>query len=114
MVREIFVDFSFPPPAIFSQVSSRSKMFRASRVISSALVWNPVVLRGFLEYVGLRMGRRGYPRQWGFRKHASIYQATISSLGSHSLNNSIYLHEFFFDQSYPSTAHPQCQWSARM
>lgn len=76
MVPEIFVDFSFPPPAIFSQVLSRSKVFRGSRVISSAPVWNLVVLRGSPEYIEPRMGRRGYPRRWGFRKRASISQAT--------------------------------------
>jgi hypothetical protein len=109
MVPEIFVDFSVPPPAIFLQVLSRSEMFWASQVISSAPVWNPVVLHGSLEYIELRMGWRGYPRQWGFHKRASIYQATISSLGSHYFDNLIYLHKFSFDQSYPSTVHPQCQ-----
>ena len=103
MVPEIFVNFSFPPPAIFLQVLSRLKVFRAIQVISSALVWKPLMLCGSLEYIEPRMGRRGYPRRWAFRKRASISQATTSSSGFHYLYNSIYLHEFFFDQSYPST-----------
>ena len=104
MVPEIFVKFSFPPPAIFSQVLSRSKVFWASRVISSAPVWKPVTLHGSLEYIELRMGRRGYPRRWAFRKRASISQATTSSSGFH----------YFYNQStytnFPSTSpiHPQC------